>query len=80
MFVIFFLDFTTLHFYIFWVVINHQTDLDKVTPFLFLIVAKRLARRVRQAKNLHVLKGIKIRKKEIVINLLQFEYDTLFIC
>ena len=63
--------------------LDHRTKLDKVTPlhlFLFLIMGERVAEIVRQIKNLHVLKGVEIGRREIEINMLQFADDTLFIC
>jgi len=53
---------------------------DPLTPFLFLVVSKSLVGTVRQAENKNMLHGVKVGQKEININMLQFAYDTLFIC
>jgi len=54
---------------------------DPLAPFLFLIVAEEgLSRIVRQVVDKNLLKGIKVRKKEVDVDILQFADDTLFFC
>ena len=53
---------------------------DPVTPFLFLVVAEGLAGLVRQALRTDVLRGVKVGRNSIECCLLQFAYDTLFLC
>ena len=53
---------------------------DPISPFLFLIVAEGLARMVSQAIQKNLYKGVKVGSKGIMINLLQFIDDTLFLC
>jgi len=53
---------------------------DPLAPFLFLIVVEGLAGVVRQAEYKGLLEGIKVGKKQIPINMLQFADDTIFVC
>jgi len=48
--------------------------------FLFLIVAERLARLVRQITKKQLYQGVKIGTREVAINLLQFVDDILLLC
>jgi len=53
---------------------------DPLAPFLFLVVAEGLAGLVRQAGKANLLSGLKIGRKEVELNILQFADDTLFLC
>jgi len=51
---------------------------DPLPPFLFFIVAEGLSGIVRQVVDKNLLKVIKVGKKEVDVNILQFADDTLF--
>ena len=53
---------------------------DPLAPFLFLIVTKGLAVLVREATRIGVLEGVRLDQKGMEVSLLQFAYDTLFVC
>jgi len=52
---------------------------DLLAPFLFLIVAKGLARVVMQAKRNSMLHGLNVGHNKIKINILQFADNTLLL-
>jgi len=52
---------------------------DPLFPFLFLVVAEGLAGLVRQASKQNMLTGVKV-GRDIECSMLQFAYDTLFMC
>ena len=51
-----------------------------MAPFLFLIVAQGLAGLVKQATRKNLFSRIKVGRKKVEVNLLQFADDTLFVC
>ena len=53
---------------------------DPLAPFLFLIVAEGLAGVVRQAESKGLIEGIMVGQKRISFTMLQFAYDTIFVC
>jgi len=53
---------------------------EPLAPFLFIVVVEGLARLVREAVKNNLLSGISIGKKEVVLSILQFADDTLFLC
>ena len=53
---------------------------DPMTQFLFLIIAEGLAGLVRQTTKKQMCRGVRVRSKGTMINLLQFVHDTLFVC
>jgi len=53
---------------------------DPLAPFLFLVVAERLAGLVRQAVKANLLSGLMIGRNELQLCILQFADDTLFVC
>jgi len=53
---------------------------DPLTPFMFIVVVEGLTRLVWQALKANMLVGIKVGRKEVEANVLQFANDTLFLC
>jgi len=53
---------------------------DPLTPFLFIIVAERLAGLVKEASKIGIFEGVRVGHKNVEVRLLQFADDTLFFC
>jgi len=53
---------------------------DPLTPFLFIVVTEGLIGLVRQALRANMLVGIKVGRKEVEANVLQFADDMIFLC
>ena len=47
---------------------------------MFLIVEEGLARAIRQAESKGILEGISVVNKIIVVSMIQFADDTIFVC